>query len=618
MAFWHTLSQLVRSRPGTTLKNQKRDKLLINRRIKIMVAVTLILTILLLSRLVYLQIIQHYYYQTQAHQNQINVKPIAPKRGLIYDRHGHILAKNKPVYNLVVNPDKTHNLQHELNYLQQLIHISPSELQTFHQQLKLHRRFDNIQLKLQLNRVQVATITAHHHQLPGFHVKAQLLRYYPYGKNLAHIIGYVGRLNQQDLQSVKRSNYSDTHYIGKTGIEAYYEKLLHGQTGHKQVETDASGQVVRTLHVTPAKPGADIYLTIDTRLQLAAQKALQPYHGAVVAIQPDTGQILAMASSPSFNPNRFVHGMSYKYYSHLVHHSGRALYNRNIHGLYAMGSTVKPFIALQGLNTGTITPDYTINDHGWFKIPGTKHVFHDWLRSGHGRVDLKKAITVSCDTYFYNLAYHLGIKHIDQILRDFGFGQKTGVDLPHELSGTVPSPKYKRQHLGKPWYKGDTINTGIGQGYSLATPLQLAYATTIVANRGRRIKPTLMYGYQPAHRPWLATPANSKSKLHLKKSKYWQDVIQAMGNVIPHGTGHRYGHPSYSIAAKTGTAQVVSHRDKTKAHGDISNSIFIAFAPIKHPRIAVAAVVEHQPGASVTVARHVIDAYLKPKKNHST
>lgn len=611
MSFWQTLRQLIRSQPDLKLKDQHYEFRLIKRRVITVLFIMLLLVTLLATRLIYLQLIQHHYYQTQSRDNQINVRPIPPKRGLIYDRNGRVLAKNKPVYNLVVNPQKTQNLQKELNRLKQLIDLSPADLQSFYQQLKLHRRFHTIQLKLQLNAVQVSKIAAHHRQLPGFEVKAQLIRYYPQGQQLAHIVGYVGRLDQHDLQQVNRANYAATHYIGQTGIEAYYEKLLHGQTGHKKVETDASGHVIRTLSITPARAGTNIYLTIDSQLQKVAQNALQPYHGAAVAIQPSTGQILAMASNPSFNPNHFVHGMSHQQYQHLLHTSGRPLYNRNIHGLYAMGSTVKPFIALQGLNTGTITPDYTINDPGWFKIPGTKHVFHDWLRSGHGKVDLKKAITVSCDTYFYNLAYHLGIKPIDQILRDFGFGHKTGVDLPGELSGTVPSPQYKRQHLNKPWYEGDTINTGIGQGYSLATPLQLAYATTILANRGRRIQPTLLFGYQPTNKPWRATPALKKaSPLTLKHDKYWREVINAMGNVIPHGTGHRYGHPSYSIAAKTGTAQVVSHRDKTQAHQDISNSIFIAFAPIKHPKIAVAVVVEHHPGASVVVARHIINAYL--------
>lgn len=610
MTLLHKLARLLRSAPKLKIKNQKQEIALIKRRISIVIGLISFLTLVLIIRLIDLQFIHHHYYQTQSNNNQINFKPLPPKRGIIFDRNGNVLAKNKPVYNLTVNPEQTHNLEQEVNRLQSLIHITPSEMQHFHQQLKLHRRFDNVQLKLQLNAAQVATIAAHHQQLPGFNVKAQLIRYYPKGRAFAHIIGYVGQLNKQDLNQVNRSNYAGSHYIGKTGIEAFYENLLHGQIGHKQVETDASGEVIRTLDVSPPQHGSNIYLTIDSQLQQATYKALKNHQSAAVAIQPQTGQVLAMASSPSFNPNDFVKGISQKHYQRLLHAKGQPLYNRNIHGLYAIGSTVKPFIALEGLDTGTITPDYTIKDPGWFKIPGTKHVFHDWLRSGHGKVDLNKAITVSCDTYFYHLAYKLGIHSIDHILRQFGFGQKTGIDLPRELTGTVPSPRYKRQHLGKHWYTGDTINTGIGQGYSQATPLQLARATAILANRGKRFKPTLLYGVSPDSGSWIHTPAQKQKPIQLKKDEYWQDVIHAMQNVVPHGTGHRFGNPPYSVAAKTGTAQVVSHNDKTKAHRDISNSIFIAFAPVKHPQIAVAVVTEHEKGASVSIARDIIDNYL--------
>ena len=529
---------------------------------------------------------------------------------MIFDRNGRVLAKNKPVYNLTVNPDQTQDLDQELQTIQSLIPLSPSEITQFQQRLKLHRRFENVQLKLQLNEAQMATIAAHHHQLPGIEVKAQLIRYYPLGKQLAHVIGYVGHLSQQDLQHVDRANYAGSHYIGKTGIEAYYEDLLHGQTGHNQIETDASGEVVRTLNIKPAQSGTNIYLTIDSQLQKAVYKALKGHRSAAVVIQPQTGDILAMASTPSFNPNKFVTGLSQKHYKHLLHGPSRPLYNRNIHGLYAAGSTVKPFIALKGLNTKTITPDYTIDDPGWFKIPGSQHVFHDWLRSGHGKVDLKRAITVSCDTYFYHLAYKLGIQAIDDILRQFGFGQKTGVELPHELSGTVPSPQYKRQHLGKQWYTGDTINTGIGQGYSQATPLQLAQATAILANRGKHYKPNLIYGLTPNSNDWIPIKPTQESSIKLDKDQYWDDIIEAMQNVVPNGTGHRFGDPPYSVAAKTGTAQVISHRDKTKAHKDISNSIFIAFAPVNEPKLAIAVVTEHEKGVSVSIARQIMDNYL--------
>lgn len=610
MAFWQKLLRLLRPAPKLKIKNQKQETQLIHYRIWTVITIIALLTIILLIRLLDLQLVHYHYYQTQSHQNQINIKPIPPKRGLILDRNGRVLAKNKPVFNLIINPSEAHNLDHELAILKSLINLSPSEVQNFHQQLKLHRRFENIQLKLQLNPAQVARVAANHHRLPGIDIKAQLIRYYPLGSQLAHVIGYVGRLTAKDLKHINRSNYASTHYIGKTGIEAYYEQQLHGRTGHKEVETDANGEAIHTSKIKAAQSGDDIYLTIDSQLQKAVQKALSGYRGAAVVIQPQTGDILAMVSTPSFNPNKFVHGLTNKDYQKLLKSSGRPLYNRNVHGQYAIGSTVKPFIALQGLNTGTITPDYTIDDPGWFKIPGTQHIFHDWLRSGHGKVDLNRAITVSCDTYFYHLAYKLGIKSIDNILKQFGFGQKTGIELPTELNGTVPSPQYKRQHLGKRWYTGDTINTGIGQGYSQATPLQLAYATATLANRGQKIKPSLLYGIQSQQKGWQGNPIKKEGTIQMKDQHYWQDVIKAMQNVVPNGTGHRFGDPPYPVAAKTGTAQVISHRDKTQAHRDISNSIFIAFAPVKHPKIAVSAIVEHDPGASVSVARQIMDSYF--------
>ncbi len=596
-----------------TIKNRIKEQRLFKRRLFVAVLLIAVLCFFLLARLFSLQVIERSYYSTLSKQNAISLVPMPPKRGLIYSRSGLLLAKNIPVFSLVVTPDKVGNLKQELKQVQQLIPLSPIDLEAFHKQLRFCRPFEQVPLKLKLTPSEVAIFAVNRYRFPGFSVKAELIRQYPFNDLFAHVIGYVGRINQQELSTLNQTNYADTNYIGKTGIEKYYEATLHGSVGYQRIETDASGRTVRVLHTIPPISGTNLYLTIDTGLQKASYQAMQGYNGAVIALQPMTGQVLAMVSTPSFNPNQFVTGISEANYLKLEDDKSHPLYNRAIHGLYSIGSTIKPIIGLEGLETGVITPKTTIFDPGWFRLPHSKHIFHDWLRGGHGWVDLHKAIVVSCDTYFYILGFHLGIGPIDHILKEFGFGQLTGIGLPNEAAGIIPSPSYKMAATGKPWYTGDTVNTAIGQGFLQTTALQLADEAATLANRGKRFAPTLIYALQAPNQPIIYPSPQPLKPIDITNPNYWREIISAMQDIILHGTGYHFGRPPYTVAAKTGTAQVRSDHGKRAYNlpkDERSNSTFIAFAPINKPQIAIAVIVEHDPDAAVRVARKVMDYYL--------
>jgi penicillin-binding protein 2 len=598
-----------------TIKNNAREAMLFNRRLWVSIFIILILSIILIARLFYLQVSEHKYYTTLSAKNDITLVPIPPKRGLIYDRNGVLLAKNVPVFSLMVTPSEVPKMKTSLQKIQKIIPLTLTDLQVFHRELKQHRRFDQIPLKVKLTKEQVAEFAVDRYEFPGFAVKAELLRQYPLSAAFAHTIGYVGRMNEEELESVDPSNYADTIDIGKTGIENYYEKELHGTVGYKRVETDSSGRVIRTLSITPPVSGDNLYLTIDSGLQLAAEKALGKLRGAIVAIQPSTGQILAMVSQPSFDPNQFVKGINEKQYKALTHNKDNPLYNRTIRGLYPMASTIKPIIGLAGLDSGTVTPNYQIFDPGWFRIPHTKHIFHNYIRTGSGWVNIHKAIVLSCDTYFYNLAYKLHIKPIDKMLNAFGLGKPTGVDLPNELAGTVPSPKYKMEATGQHWYTGDTVNTAIGQGYSQVTPLQLANITAILANRGKRYQPYLLDALQLQNQTKIATIPKEKTPVILKNAKNWKIIIKAMEDVIPDGTGLSFGSSKYTVASKTGTGQVRNDNGLVIKSSELPlnerpNSSFIVFAPVNHPQIALAVIVEHHPDTSPRIAKKVMDYYF--------
>ena len=607
----------------SNVKNLIVEKRLFRKRLSISIGIVIVLTLILLSRLVDLQIIQHKTYATLSKNNYIALRPIEPNRGLIFDRNGVLLAENVPVFSLALIPESIKNLEETLLELEQIIKISPTELKQFYVNLKRQPNFDPVVLKVKLTEKELAKFYVNQYRFPGVIIKNQMIRKYPLGDILENVVGYTGRFTSAELSKVDPVNYSASNFIGKAGIEKYYEKELHGKIGYEEIETDATGRSIRTIKKIPPTPGDDLYLTVDSKLQKVAMDALGKECGAVVAIQPKTGEVLVLASSPSFNPNLFVKGISQKEYKKLQDSKNTPMFDRAVSGQFPIASTIKPFLALEALSLHIITPNYTIFDPGWFKLPNTKHVYRDWKKGGHGYVNLTKAIIVSCDTYFYNLAVKLGIQRIDDILNRFGFGRKTGIDTTGEVSGIVPSPKWKMHTLGIAWYTGDTVISGIGQGFVLATPIQLAVAAATLANRGQRLEPTLLLKTKLGDGKIINQKPIFKDPVMIENKKIWNIVIEAMQKVVtstnPWGTARiRFGtDEKYTVAAKTGTAQVFSNHNRdedalgnTKIPKKLRNhSLFIAFAPIKNPKIAIAVIVEHSPIAG-TVARKVLDYYL--------
>lgn len=596
-------------------------------RLSLLVALLIIFSLGLILRLAYLQFSQFKRYATLSLKNQMSIIPIAPPRGIILDKNGIILADNIPVYALEIIPEHVKDLEKTLHKLKKLLpSITDEEIEDFHRARRQNRSYVPIPFKMRLTQEEVATFASNQYRFPGVSIKARLMRYYPFKEAMAHVLGYVSRINIQELQQVDSTNYRATNFIGKTGIEKYYEDTLHGRVGYQQVETDVSGRVLRVLSKQPPVSGEKIYLTIDSRLQLAAFNALEGKRGAVVAMSVKNGDILAMVSSPSYDPNLFVKGISDKEYHHLVHAPNKPLYNRAVRGLYPPASTVKPFVAIAGLEKGIITPHTKIYDPGWYRLPGVSHKYRDWKRTGHGVINLKRAITVSCDTYFYQLGNKIGITAIEDMLVQFGFGQSTHVDLHEEAPGIVPSPSWKRSSKGHAWYPGDTLITSIGQGFMLASPLQMANATAALSQHGRRFRPHLLSKSVQDRGTVHEYKALEEYPVQLKDDTYWTIVAEAMQNVIKsnEGTGYRFGRDTpYTVAAKTGTAQVFSGSQyEKKAYAEIpetlrDHSLFIAFAPVEKPEIAIAVLVENDFVASF-VARKVIDTYFDLNKMNLT
>lgn len=582
-----------------------------------------ILVVLLIFRLYWLQLYKNDLYTTLSNNNWLDLVPTEPTRGLIYDRHGVLLAENIPVFSLDIIPFEVPDLNATLNGLTKIIDVSENDVVQFRKQLKQHRRFDNIPLKIRLNETDLARFSENQHRFPGVAINARLMRHYPFNESFSHVIGYVGRINLKELNEIDATNYSASHYIGKLGIEKRYEDDLHGDVGYQQVENDASGKNIRILKEIKGTPGKNIYLTLDSGLQFVAETMMKEHRGAVVAIDPENGDILAMISEPGYDPNQFVLGISQKDFQALQESTDRPLYNRALRGTYPPGSTIKPFLALQGLEGGFVNDDFTIYDPGWFEIPNSAHRYHDSKPGGHGSVNLNTAITASCDIYFYKLAERMGISNMDKMLNQFGYGQLTNVDLDHELPGVLASPEWKRKTKGAHWYPGDTINAGIGQGYMQVTPMQLAAATATLANRGHKVVPHLLLGEQiPGHKYERYEPVHGDN-IELHDSQNWERVINAMQNVVmsPHGTANKYGKAhQYTIAAKTGTAQVIAKKTNTDKKDNQSgwaekfrdHHLFIAFAPADKPRIAIAVVTENS-YFTIETARAIFDYYLAGK-----
>ena len=607
--------------PRLTIKNYQMETSLFTRRVFIAAAFILVLSILLIARLFYLQIIQHNRYTTLSLQNQQELIPIEPNRGLIYDRNGVLLAENLPSFSLDIIPDHVPDIKKTLAELSTLFDIDEEAIKQFYQHRRQHRAFEPVSLKLKLTDDEVARFYVNLYRFPGVTINARLMRNYPLGPDIVTALGYVGRINEKELKAIDSANYSASNYIGKIGIEHYYEDELHGIVGYNQVEVNATGQIVRILKRYPPIPGDNIVLSIDSKLQHVAHQAFEGERGGLVAIDPNNGEVLALVSHPNYDPNLFVNGISNNDYQQLRQAADKPLHNRAVRGLYPFGSTIKPYFALQGLETNTVSPNTAVYCRGFFQLPGVSRQWRDWnhKKGGHGHTTLHDAIRESCDIYFYTLGTKLGITKIDTILNQFGFGELTHIDLQEELPGVVASPAWKKKTQHASWYPGDTVNAAIGQGFMLSTPLQLAHGVAAIANRGVRYQPQLLHKVEKPTGDTIVQPPILISPVVLKDKEAWDVVIDAMEEVIssPQGTAYvKFGHPDlYTAAAKTGTAQVyrpsalADKKDEEVAEQYRDNSLFIVFAPVEKPKIAVAVVAENS-HAAAKVARAVLDAFF--------
>ena len=605
------------------IKDHIRESRLFNERAAVALALFLLLVAALLARLFYLQVLSHQHYATLSDQNRITLIATPPTRGYIYDRNGVLLAQTLPSFSVELTPEQIPDMDETLKILRGLIAVSDYDIKRFQRQLKKNHPFNSIPLRFHLSDEEIAKIAVNRHRLPGVEIEARAIRHYPQGALAAHAIGYVARISEEELQNAEDPNYDATTFIGKLGVEKAYEGILHGKVGFKQIETNAMGRSLRTLTQTPSTPGEDIYLTLDARLQDIAEQAFGDRRGAVVAIDPRNGDILALASMPSYDPNPFVIGIDSQSYAALQTSRDKPLFNRALKGQYPPGSTIKPFIGLAGIDSGKITINTTSFCPGWYSLEGDDRRYRDWKEQGHGTTTLEKAIVESCDVYFYNLAFMLGIDRMQEFLQQFGFGSKTGIDLPEEATGLLPSRKWKQETRHAPWYPGETLIAGIGQGYHLVTPLQLAEATATLANRGVRIRPHIAKAVRdPASGELVPVQPQQEGTIALANPSEWEDIITSMEEVVHsvHGTAHLVGRiAKHHIAGKTGTAQVFGiKQDEEYVEKDVAerlrdHALFIAFSPPENPKIALAIIVEnggHGGGAAAPIAQKIIDAYL--------
>ncbi len=598
-----------------------RREWMINRS-RLIVAVVAIIVVLgvLVYRYYSLQIVQHDDFMTQSDRNRIRVEVIPPTRGQILDRKERLLAANKPTFVIGVVRERSEDPAALVDTLTERLSLSDRELRAFQERSERRRPFEAVPIKLGLDDAALATVAVDLHQLPGVVVDAKLTRDYPYGEALSHVLGYVGRVSAEDLFELDAERYRGTLHTGKVGLEKRYEPLLHGKPGYQYVETNAHGRVLRVLEKQAPVPGKNLRLYLDLDLQREAVAALGDQRGAVVALDPLTGGVLAMVSNPSYDPNLFVEGISYSDYAELRGSLDTPLLNRAVQGQYPPGSTVKPLISLGALARDFITPDTEIRDPGWYQLPGDDRRYRDWtLRvrgTGHAEtVDLRMAIAESCDTYYYDLAHRMGIDAMAEMLQPFGLGQRTGVDIPGEQDGILPSTDWKRAALGEPWYPGETISAGIGQGYMLTTPLQLAQAAMVLANKGESFVPSVVHRVDD-----LTVGGVQRPSIPMDEAD-WQAVVVGMVDVVhsPRGTAAGIARGiGYQIAGKTGTTQVVSiaqdaiYDEDAISERNRNHGLFIAFAPVENPRIVVAVIAENGGGsrAASPVARRIMDAWL--------
>jgi penicillin-binding protein 2 len=605
-------------------KDHHREASIFTARMVVMSILMLSFFGVLVYRYHHLQIVQYQDYVTRSDRNRVHVQPIAPTRGLIYDHNNILLAENRPSYTLSVIRERAGELSETLELLQQLVDVSTNDLEKFTKAMHQRRRpFEPVPLRYNLTEAELASLAVNEYRLEGVEVDAQLVRYYPLGDLFAHTVGYVGRINEAELSGFDEDEYrrySGTHSIGKNGLERSYESLLLGEVGNQNVETNARGRVQRVLDRTDPKPGSDLHLYLDVKMQQTATAALAGRRGAVVAIDVKTGGVVAAVSLPSYDPNLFVTGISFADYRSLNESLDMPLYNRFIQGTYPPGSTVKPIVALAGLHTGFTTASRTISDPGFFRLPNTEWIWRDWKRGGHGgRVDLLQAMAESCDTYFYELGSRMGVDHMSEFGSYFGLGELTHIDIPSERKGVWPSREWKRAYKGQVWYPGDTVNMSIGQGFVLTSPLQLAVMTATIANRGIHIRPQIVktVGERPL-------PPIIEDKIDVAPA-HWDAIFESMAEVMhgKRGTARTAGRDSeYRMAGKSGTAQVVGIAQGEKYDSEAlkerhrDHALFVSFAPLDDPQIAVAVIIENAEGGSSQagpVARKMMDAYLLGK-----
>lgn len=581
---------------GYFFNNRHVERRLFLGRTIIAVIGTLILAGVLIAQMIYLQVNQHDHYSVRSKDNRIRVLPLPPTRGLILDREGRALAENLPTYRVELIPEQVEDLDATLAAIKALLPLSELEEKRFQKAWKRRRgNFEPVPLKFRIDQEELARIAVNQHLLAGVSVSAHLTRYYPYEASTAHIVGYVGRLDQRNLENVDRSNYAGTTHFGKTGVERAYEDQLHGWVGEQRVETNAAGRQLRVVESSLPTPGEDIKLSIDIELQRYAEQQLGDKAGSIVALDPRNGEVLAFVSLPAYNANLFVNGISVADYKRLNTDKKRPLFNRSLKGQYPPGSTIKQLVGLAGLEYGLINRNHSLSCPGYYLLPNSEHRYRDWKRSGHGRTDLDKALVQSCDVYFYDLARNLGIDRIHSYLSQFGLGQKTGIDLLGERSGLLPSRTWKRERKNEIWYPGETLITGIGQGFMLATPLQLAQSTAILANGGG--------GFLPQVR--MQDTATPVTKVKIPK-RHLRDVERSLQRVTNSqlGTARSLSeNHHFHIAGKTGTAQVyaLSQNDEdedAEVRDDIpehlrDHALFVGYAPTKNPKIAIAVIVEH-------------------------
>ncbi len=582
----------------------------------------------MLTRLVQLQLVQYDYFSAQSQGNRIRIQPVPPTRGLILDRNGRVLAENQASFDLELTPEQVPDVEDTLTRLTAKGLLEPDDLPDIREEIAAHRRFDSIGIRAHLSDEEVARFAVNRPYFQGVEIRARLSRHYPYGPALAHALGYLGGLSTTDLQQLDPVEYAGTSYVGKVSVERAFEHDLHGVVGQEQVVVNARGRSLQTLERTGARPGADVMLALDLDTQLAAYEGLAGRRGAVVAIDPRSGEVLAFVSTPAFDPNAISSGLSRKEYSALQEDIDRPLFNRALRGTYPPGSTIKPLVALAALHYRTTDPKKRVWCGGVFTLPGSSHRYRDWKPEGHGAMDMQSGIEQSCDVYFYNVARDLGIERLSSFLKGFGLGGLTGIDMPGEKDGLVPSPEWKRKAFNRTsnqvWFPGETVITGIGQGYLLVTPVQLAHAVATIAARGQRFQPTMIHARRDALTGTMQVVApESLPPVDEPDPGYWNTVIEGMHGVMQgaRGTARAVGLGApFQMAGKSGTAQVftVAQNQKYKA-ADVAermrdHALFVAFAPLEDPKIAVAVIVENGESGSKTaapIARKVMEAYLR-------